>query len=62
MHSVEMISALSCKLQVLYLILSYRNMSSAGNVSQEKSEAGKKHTRRARYRRPAAQDRRKAPV
>ena len=42
MNRIEMIGALSCKLQVLYLVLSYWNMSSAGKVSDEKLDQGKK--------------------
>ena len=36
MDSIESIGALSCKLQMLYLVLSYRNMGSAGKISEEK--------------------------
>ena len=36
MNSIESIGALSCKLQMLYLVLSYRNMGSAGKISEEK--------------------------
>lgn len=34
MDSIELISALSCKLQMLYLVLSYRNVSSTGKMSE----------------------------
>ena len=36
MDSIESIGALSCKLQMLYLVLSYRDMGSAGKISEEK--------------------------
>ena len=36
MGSIESIGALSCKLQMLYLVLSYRDMGSAGKISEEK--------------------------
>lgn len=62
MDSIELISALSRKLQMLRLVLSYWDMSSAGKVSEEKLDQGRSHTRRAGYPRPAAQDRRRVPV
>lgn len=36
MDSIELIGALSCKFQMLYLVLSNGNMSSAASVSEVK--------------------------
>ena len=42
MDSIKLISASPCKLQVLYLILSHRNMSRSEKVSEEKLDQGEK--------------------
>lgn len=62
MDSIELISALSCKLQMLYLVLSYGNMSSAANVSEVSLTRDRSNTRRAEYPRLEAQGMKKVPV
>ena len=40
MDSIELFGALSCKFQMLHLVLSYWDVSSAGTVSEERLDQG----------------------